>query len=217
MDTAVVLLLSGATILLWSMSAFTLPTLFGDLGIVSLCFLALAFGSNLLTEVDLNSFSWQTLILLGGSSVLGKAVTASQLLNRIVSNILPFLPTNPAFLSFSVFTFAAGCATFVSHSVAAIILVPIIVDIAAVADEEQGAGGVLFVSLSICSAFAISAAMTLPFSSFPNVNSLMVMDDHKETYLKTKDFFIAGLPASIIAVLCIQGLGMRVCAAVFGS
>jgi hypothetical protein len=34
------------------------------------------------------------------------------------------------------------------------------------------------------SAWSVSAAMALPFSSFPNVNSLLIVDDFQKPYLK---------------------------------
>lgn len=49
--------------------------------------------------------------------------------------------------------------------------------------------------------------MALPFSSFPNINSLLIVDDFQNQYLKVKDFIIAGLPMSIITVILTATLG----------
>jgi di/tricarboxylate transporter len=38
--------------------------------------------------VDFNALSWHTLFLLGGGSVLGKAISSSNLLNYISDQIL---------------------------------------------------------------------------------------------------------------------------------
>ena len=59
----------------------------------------------------------------------------------------------------------------------------------------------------IGSAFAVSAAMALPFSSFPNVNSLLMLDDFQKPYLKVSDFIKTGLPMSLITILLIATLG----------
>jgi phosphate transporter len=72
-----------ATILMWSTLEFTRDIL-GDLGIVSLIFVVIMFGSGLLTTVDFNSFNWHTLMLLGGGSILGKAISSSGLLSYLV-------------------------------------------------------------------------------------------------------------------------------------
>lgn len=47
----------------------------------------------------------------------------------------------------------------------------------------------------------VSAAMALPFSSFPNVNSLLIVDDFQRPYLAVQDFIITGVPMSIASVL----------------
>ena len=47
----------------------------------------------------------------------------------------------------------------------------------------------------------VSAAMALPFSSFPNVNSLLVVDDFQRPYLAVQDFVISGVPMSIATIL----------------
>ena len=59
----------------------------------------------------------------------------------------------------------------------------------------------------IGSAFAISAAMALPFSSFPNVNSLLMSDDFQRPYLNVRDFLVNGLPMSMLTVGLIATLG----------
>lgn len=59
----------------------------------------------------------------------------------------------------------------------------------------------------IGSAFAVSAAMALPFSSFPNVNSLLIVDDLQRPYLGVNDFIKTGLPLSLITVILIATLG----------
>lgn len=60
----------------------------GDIGIASICFIFIMFGSGLLTEVDFNSLSWHTIMLLGGGSVLGKAVISSNLLDYLSASVV---------------------------------------------------------------------------------------------------------------------------------
>lgn len=114
--------------------------------------------------------------------------------------------------------------TFVSHTVASIIMLPIIVQISV----EVGHPHIPV----ICCALAISAgmsrydtiphltsfvtAMALPFSSFPNINSLLVLDDHGQPYLKVQDFLRVGIFFSLITVFLIVTIGYGLILAVFG-
>mgnify|MGYP003385937396 CR=1 FL=1 len=52
-----------------------------------------------------------------------------------------------------------------------------------------------------CYVTLVSVGMALPFSSFPNVNSLLVTDDFKKSYLSTKDFLLTGTTMSVLAVI----------------
>ena len=49
--------------------------------------------------------------------------------------------------------------------------------------------------------------MALPFSSFPNVNSLLIVDDFNRQYLSVKDFVKVGLPLSLVAIFLIATVG----------
>lgn len=54
-------------------SSFT-NNIFGDVSIISILYMAIMFGTGLLTEIDFNSLSWHTLVLVGGGNVLGKFI-----------------------------------------------------------------------------------------------------------------------------------------------
>ena len=45
---------------------------------------------------------------------------------------------------------------------------------------------------------AVSAAMALPMSSFPNVNSLLAEDDYGAPFLSASDFVRTGAPATAV-------------------
>lgn len=49
--------------------------------------------------------------------------------------------------------------------------------------------------------------MALPFSSFPNVNSVLLVDDFQRPYLGVSDFVRTGLPLSVICVFLIATFG----------
>ena len=88
---------------------------------------------------------------------------------------------------------------FISHTVAAIVVMPIIASIGEQAGEPRG--------VILTSALAISAAMALPMSSFPNVNSLLAEDDYGSPYLTPKDFLRVGIPASLASGAIVAMLG----------
>jgi len=196
----IIILLSGIAVLMFATSSMT-NSIFGDISIISLGYVALMFGTGMLTEVDFNSLPWHTLFLVGGGNVLGKAVDSSGLLEYIVNGIIDDLPLQSPWLALlSILTFCGIIATFVSHTVASIILMPVIAHI--------GVSINMPVSTTIGSAFAISAAMALPFSSFPNVNSLLLVDDFQQPYLNVKDFIRIGLPISIMTIILISTFGL---------
>ena len=49
--------------------------------------------------------------------------------------------------------------------------------------------------------------MGLPFSSFPNVNSLLIVDDFQRPYLNVQDYLKSGMLMSVIAIFLIATLG----------
>ena len=49
--------------------------------------------------------------------------------------------------------------------------------------------------------------MALPFSSFPNVNSLLIVDDFQKSYLTVQDYLKTGLPVSIVTIILISTVG----------
>jgi phosphate transporter len=61
---------------------------------------------------------------------------------------------------------------------------------------------------------AVSAAMGLPFSSFPNVNSLLIVDDFQRPYLNVQDFLKTGMIMSGLSIVLIATLGYALIAIV---
>lgn len=49
--------------------------------------------------------------------------------------------------------------------------------------------------------------MALPFSSFPNVNSMLVVDDFQKPYLHIQDFIKTGGVLSVLTVMLTSTLG----------
>ncbi|CAI5730779.1 unnamed protein product [Hyaloperonospora brassicae] len=204
----VVVSMTLLTIFLWASFSVTSAT-FGDLGIISLMFMFVMFGTGMLSQFDFNSFSWHILFLIGGGNVLGDAVQRSGLLDTLSKSVIHALPSGSVWMvTVSLCGLVVCLTTFVSHTVASIILLPIIVQMAI----EIGHPHIPV----ICCALAISAAMALPFSSFPNINSLLVLDDHGQPYLEVKDFLRVGVAFSLVTMALIVSLGYGLIVLVLG-
>lgn len=195
-----IICLSLLTIIGWSTISET-EDIFGDLGIIALMFMVVIFGSGILSEVDFNSFSWHTLFLLGGGSVLGKAIEESQLLAVIAQAFVQGLPQdNKWLLVVEVGAVTLFISTFVSHTVAAIVLMPIIITVG----DEMGVP----VTLGVTACFAVSAGCALPFSSFPNITTLQCKDDYNNNFLRVPDFLRCGVPLSLLTLAMISTIGI---------
>ncbi|CAH0482525.1 unnamed protein product [Peronospora belbahrii] len=204
----VVISMTLLTIFLWASFSVT-STTFGDLGIISMIFMFIMFGTGMLSQFDFNSFSWHILFLIGGGNVLGDAVHRSGLLDTLSKSVIHALPSKDVWMvTVSLCSLVVCITTFVSHTVASIILLPIIVQMAIQIGHPH--------IPVICCALAISAAMALPFSSFPNINSLLVLDDHGQQYLKVKDFLRVGVTFSLVTMALIVTLGYGLIVLVLG-
>lgn len=128
------------------------------------------------------------------------AVKSSGLLDYIADAITSALPlSSPWVAAVCVVVFCGAVATFVSHTVASLILMPIVTSVGQTIGRTQ--------IVVIGSAFAISAAMSLPFSSFPNVNSLLIVDDFQRPYLTVHDFIKSGTLTSLVTTLLVCTFG----------
>ena len=152
------------TIILWCVT-HQLESVFGDMGVVAIIPIVLFFGTGILTKEDFNNFLWTIIILAAGGLSLGKAVSSSGLLDTIATTITENVEGMSLYGVLVVFT--ALClvvATFISHTVAALIILPLV--------HEVGAGmrnphpNLLVMG----SALMCSAAMGLPTSGFPNMS-----------------------------------------------
>lgn len=157
----------------------------------------------------------------------------SGLLKTLSESLVQTLPSGSVWVvTVSLCTLVLCLTTFVSHTVASIILLPIIVQISVQIGHPH--------IPVICCALAISAgmpntakcswrdlfahstlwlfwlAMALPFSSFPNINSLLVLDDHGQPYLQVQDFLRVGVTFSLITSVLIVTLGYGLIIVVLG-
>eukprot|EP00941_MAST-03F_sp_MAST-3F-sp1_P002607 g2607.t1 len=201
----IALLCSFFTVILWATFAFSpIRLLFGDLSIIAMIFIVAMFGAGVLTETDFNSMHWHTLFFLGGGNVLALALQSNFLIAWLADETIGSLGSlhlSDDWLNLGVLFCCTVIATIVSHSVTAILVMPLLVHIGK--HTESGDPKVLVVS----SALAISAAMAFPISSFPNIFTCFVLDDFQKPFLTTKHFLQTGLPISLLSVLMLGTVG----------
>lgn len=152
------------TIALWC-GSHQLESTFGDMGVIAIIPMLLFFGTGVLTKEDFNNFPWTIIMLAAGGLSLGKAVKSSGLLHTVAGNIshevndLDLYTVLLIFASLTLFI-----ATFISHTVAALIILPLVSDIGKAMNEPHPN------LLVMGSALMCSAAMALPTSGFPNMS-----------------------------------------------
>lgn len=157
-------LVSIGTILLWCVT-HQIESRVGDMGVVAIVPLVLFFGTGILTKEDFNNFLWTIVILAAGGLALGKAVNSSGLLHTIahaITSEVQHLSVFGVFVVLSAMILVVAC--FISHTVAALIVLPLAQQIGiSMAKPHPNL-------LVMGSALVCSAAMALPTSGFPNMS-----------------------------------------------
>ncbi|KAI9892758.1 MAG: low-affinity phosphate transporter [Vezdaea aestivalis] len=190
------------TIGLWCVT-HQLEGLFGDMGVVAIIPLVLFFGTGILTKEDFNNFLWTIIILAAGGLSLGKAVSSSGLLHTIAHIIIAKVEGMSLYGVLVVFcTLILVVATFISHTVAALIILPLVQQVGTAMDEPHPN------LLVMGSALMCSAAMGLPTSGFPNMTAIMMEDSQTGVrYLRVKHFLTRGIPSSVLTFSVVISLG----------
>ncbi|ODV79102.1 low-affinity phosphate transporter [Suhomyces tanzawaensis NRRL Y-17324] len=192
---------SGGTIFLWCIASRLLG-IFGEMGIIALIPVILFFGPGLLTTEDFNNYPWNIVVLAMGGTALGKAVALLGLLATIATTIQEQVEDFSLFgvtLTFGLLILIM--ATFVSHTVAALIIIPLVAEIGNHMPDPHPR------LLIMASALLCSAAMGLPTSGFPNVTAICMTDEFGKPYLTVGTFITRGVPSSIIAYAIIVSVG----------
>ncbi|KAG5500634.1 hypothetical protein JKF63_03730 [Porcisia hertigi] len=197
----IVLVVSAITITLW---IFPANLFFGDTGIVALIPIVVFFGIGILSKEDFNTLSWHLMFLLAGGNMLGLCARDSRMLDIIALSMKDTLTNSPPYLTLLVVLLSVGViTTFVSHTVAAMILLPIIVKIGFLMPESTGIMTITPQSMVMLAALMCSGAMAFPISSFPNVNSLLAEDSKGKLYLRAKDFLFCGTVITLVFTVCL--------------
>jgi len=190
------------TIVLWCVS-HQLEHIFGDMGVVAIIPIVLFFGTGILTKEDFNNFLWTIIILAAGGLALGKSVNSSGLLHTIAESITAGVEGMSLYSVLIVFAaLILVVATFISHTVAALIVLPLVQQVGQQMPEPHP-------NLLVMGAVLMaSGAMGLPTSGFPNMTAIMMEDQRTgQRYLEVKHFLTRGIPASVITFMVIITVG----------
>lgn len=115
------------------------------------------------------------MFLLAGGNMLGLCAHDSKMLDIVASSLHSELIKFPPYITLlSILLVVAFVTTFVSHTVAAMILLPIISKIGFLLPNTTGYFAITPQLLVMLSSLMCSGAMAFPISSFPNINSLLV-------------------------------------------
>ncbi|KAJ3049309.1 low-affinity phosphate transporter, partial [Rhizophlyctis rosea] len=220
-----ILAVSAVTIGLWCAES-SLEWFVGDMGVIAIVPIVAFFGTGILTKDDWNSMLWsgelvlhlscyleaamwlihsylRTVVMLAmGGIALGKAVESSGLLAEITQSIAPHLVNLSTFHCLAIFSGIVLLVTsFISHTVGALIILPIVVQVAHSLPDPRPR------TMVMAAALMCSGAMGLPVSSFPNMNAISLEDPTGIPWLSVGDFLVAGIPSGFIAWGTIMSVG----------
>ncbi|KAG8969106.1 low-affinity phosphate transporter [Tulasnella sp. 419] len=189
------------TIALWCFE-HALEDVIGDMGIIAIIPVLAFFGTGVLKKADFDQFLWTVVFLAMGGIALGKAVTTSGLLETmdiVIRDMVTGLSTYAVVLSLSAVVVVVS--TFISHTIAAVLLVPIAKEVGA---NLPGSPARLLIFVT---GLVASAGMALPVSGFPNQTAASQEDEIGQLYLSTADFIYNGVPASLISTVVVATVG----------
>ncbi|KAM7220518.1 SPX domain containing protein [Rhypophila decipiens] len=189
------------TIALWCAS-HQLEHIFGDMGVIAIIPIVLFFGVGILTKEDFNNFPWTIIILAAGGLSLGKAVNSSGLLQTVTEAITERVQDYSLYGILVVFSsLILVIATFISHTVAALIILPLVFNVGnGLAEPHPNL-------LVMAGVLMCSAAMGLPTSGFPNMTAILKEDPAGQRYLNVKHFISRGVPSSILTMIVVVTVG----------
>ncbi|KAJ1018061.1 hypothetical protein NDA16_004930 [Ustilago loliicola] len=190
------------TIMLWCLKK-NFEFVVGDMGVIAIIPMVLFFGTGILTKEDFNTFLWTVVFLAMGGIALGKAVTSSGLLeslDELIQEIVKELPLWQILIA--LLSIGLVAATFISHTIAAVLLVPIAAQVGESLENPHPR------LLIMATTLVASAAMGLPVSGYPNQIAVSMEDDLGDRYVTVKDFLRVGVPASVAATLIVGSVGV---------
>lgn len=201
----VVSVVSLITIIIWIVLPFEVHKVFGDSGIIGFIPLLIFYGTGILPPSQIAKLPWNILFLVMGGNALGYVVRESTLLT-IVSDLLEKLlgKTSTWVTFFIISLFELLINVFISHTVSATIILPIICKFA-----QYNPHLILYTLGAVA---ATTASQIMPVSSFPNLCCTSLQDKNGKEFIDTKDMMKSGAIATTVSfVFCITilfGFGM---------
>ncbi|KAG6820158.1 hypothetical protein H0H93_004595 [Arthromyces matolae] len=190
------------TIGLWCV-AHSIEPYVGDMGVIAIIPIVAFFSTGVLKKDDFEQFMWTIVFLAMGGIALGKGVMSSGLLgvvDGIVKRLVDGVSLYGVVLILSPIVLIIS--TFISHTIASVLLVPIAAEIGKNLAGEDHKNILIFITALIC-----SAGMGMPVSGFPNQTAATQEDELGELYLSNIDFLKNGVPASIVATIIVSTVG----------
>lgn len=199
-----VLFITLLTIALWCIEK-NIEGYVGDMGIIAIIPLVAFFGTGILRKEDFHDFQWPIVFLAMGGISLGKAVLSSGLLTSMDKYLEKMVQGMGLYSILVVFSsIALVVATFISHTIAAVLLVPIASRIGEnLADPHPRL-------LIMATALICSAGMGLPVSGFPNMTAITQENKLGHRFINANDFLRNGIPASVLAAFMIVTIGYAI-------
>ncbi|AMD19585.1 HCL566Wp [Eremothecium sinecaudum] len=197
-----IIIVTLTTIALWCVLS-QIESTFGSSGQIAVIPIVLLFGTGLLTTQDINNFPWSIVILAMGGIALGGAVSSSGLLATIARSLQERVMHYSIYAILVIFgAVMLVVGTFVSHTVSAIIIIPLVNEIGENLNSPNAAPILVFGC-----ALVASCGMGLASSGFPNVTAISMVDEVGSRYLTVNTFITRGVPASILAYITVITLG----------
>jgi len=194
-------LVTMITILLWCFQSNISATI-GDMGVIAIIPLVAFYGTGILRKQDWDNLAWSVVFLAMGGISLGKAVLSSGLLDDVDVLIKKLVEGLDIFTILITFSFLVlVLSTFISHTIAAVLLVPIASQIGNSLKEPHPR------LLIMTTALICSAGMGLPVSGYPNMAAINLENEVGERYLDVEDFLKNGLGSSVLALGVVLSIG----------
>ncbi|KAK9798599.1 hypothetical protein WJX73_006781 [Symbiochloris irregularis] len=195
---------SVASVVLWCLNSF-LSRWTGEMGIIAILPMVAFYGFGILDKDDWNSMLWNVVMLAMGGLALGEAVTSSGLLLAIAQHLETLVEGYGVWQVAAIFcALVLVATTFISHTVGAMVILPIIQSVGASLPDPHPR------LLVMAAALMCSGAMGLPVSGFPNMTAVSLEDARGVNYINTVDFLKVGLLGSVFAYVLVVTLGVSV-------
>ncbi|KAI5960370.1 PHO87 [Candida pseudojiufengensis] len=185
-------IVSLTTILLWCVMS-QIENTFGEAGIISIISMVLFFGTGILNTSDINQYPYNIVFLACGGIALGKGLISSELLVTIAQALQRRIENFNVFAINIIFgVISVVIASFISHTVAALILIPLVKEVGQSLGKDHSS------MLIFGTAMSASFAMSLPSSGFPNNTAISMVDSLGNRYLTVGTFIKRGFLATVI-------------------